>query len=511
MHKELQGFAAFVAYQGCHHSGGSATKTILEASIAEQYFGNSSDSDSIGLAEQLVGGMGIFSGLYHQSGSFEYSTPVRHDHHTTHPLLSPTAARSSLVMKPTLHCLGGHITIPVGGINGISLPLLLQSKLNTSALNPDDYIMPRTLFSRAQEVVKNGKKALACVMAPDSPYKDYIKMGNLPSGMNHDDNLQFVREKMYFALNPLKQYVNVCETTTSSTTADADNAAPPAPPVDTTGSVAPGVVGVHADNHDDNVSKVADAAKMFTFPGYNVFTLMGPIVEDFDMLSHRSDLLMTSTPMFNSTTEKKLAGRSRARQQKQEAKRKRHHLSDNNGEEDEDNSSRLSTRTTTTGSTEYSQRASSVATDGERLQAAGIAQSRLAYKGKTKAKLNARIVAMHLKKVTGKQTIIQEQKFLIEATALDDPSRQLYLMELRKLNQELARAIEDLAFAEEQIIDDEVAEASNLNNVDLLIDATISSILDKGPQQRIETRVSPLPPYQAPGDDGDGIESSFVS
>jgi hypothetical protein len=37
---------------------------------------------------------------------------------------------------------------------------------------------------------------------------------------------------------------------------------------------------------------------------------------------------------------------------------------------------------------------------------------------------------MHLKKVTGKQTIIQEQKFLIEATALDDPSRQLYLVEL---------------------------------------------------------------------------------
>jgi hypothetical protein len=168
VHKELQGFAAFVAYQWCHHSGGSVTKTILEASIAEQYFGNSSDSDSIGLAEQLVEGMGIFSGLYHQSGSFE-----RHDH-TTHPLLSPTTARSTLVMKPSLHCLGGHITIPVGGINGISLPLLLQSKLNTSASNPDDYIKPRTLFTRAQEVVKNGKKALACVMAPDSPYKDFL-------------------------------------------------------------------------------------------------------------------------------------------------------------------------------------------------------------------------------------------------------------------------------------------------------------------------------------------------
>ncbi len=77
VHKELQGFAALVAYQGCHHSGGSVTKTILEASIAEQYIGNASDSDSIGLAEQLVEGTGLLSGLYHQSGSFEYSTPVR--------------------------------------------------------------------------------------------------------------------------------------------------------------------------------------------------------------------------------------------------------------------------------------------------------------------------------------------------------------------------------------------------------------------------------------------------
>ena len=109
---------------------------------------------------------------------------------------------------------------------------------------------------------------------------------------------------------------------------------------------------------------------------------------------------------------------------------------------------------------------------------------------------------MHLKKVTGKQTMIQEQKFLISSVAADDPNRPLYIIELRNLNQELARAIDDLAFAEEQIIDDEVAEASNVNNVDLLIDATIASVLDKRPKQLTETRVSPMPPYQAP-DDGD--------
>ena len=106
--------------------------------------------------------------------------------------------------------------------------------------------------------------------------------------------------------------------------------------------------------------------------------------------------------------------------------------------------------------------------------------------------------------------MIQEQKFLISAAAIDDPDRQSYVVELRKLNQELARAIDDLAFAEEQIIDDEVAAASNVDNVDLLIDATITSVLDKTRRQQLtETSVLPLPPYQTFADgDEDGVDDT---
>jgi hypothetical protein len=60
VHKELQGFAAFLAYQECHHEGGSITKAMIEASIAVKYFGDANDMDSIGLAEQLVTGVGFF-------------------------------------------------------------------------------------------------------------------------------------------------------------------------------------------------------------------------------------------------------------------------------------------------------------------------------------------------------------------------------------------------------------------------------------------------------------------
>ncbi len=45
-------------------------------------------------------------------------------------------------------------------------------------------------------MARSRRKALACIMAADSPYKDYVKTGNLPSGMNHDDYLQFACEKM---------------------------------------------------------------------------------------------------------------------------------------------------------------------------------------------------------------------------------------------------------------------------------------------------------------------------
>jgi hypothetical protein len=120
---------------------------------------------------------------------------------------------------------------------------------------------------------------------------------------------------------------------------------------------------------------------------------------------------------------------------------------------------------------------------------------------------------MHLKKVTGKPKMIQEQKFLISFVAAHDPNRPLYITELRKLNQELARAIDELAFAEEQIIDDELAEASNVDYVDLLIDATIASVLDKRQQQLTETHVLSMTPYQAPDDgneDGEVDVESFA-
>ena len=119
---------------------------------------------------------------------------------------------------------------------------------------------------------------------------------------------------------------------------------------------------------------------------------------------------------------------------------------------------------------------------------------------------------MHLKSVTGKQSIIEEQKLLISTTAANDPNRPLYLIELQKLNQELMHAIQDLTLAEEQIIDNEVAETSDINNVDVMIDATIASVfLDNIKQPPIrETTVSPMPAFLSRDDDkGDMVERTM--
>lgn len=58
----------------------------------------------------------------------------------------------------------------------------------------------RTILCRAQDHLKNGKKALAIVLASDSPYKAYASNGTLPSGMSLQDYYMYIRRKMYTLL-----------------------------------------------------------------------------------------------------------------------------------------------------------------------------------------------------------------------------------------------------------------------------------------------------------------------
>jgi hypothetical protein len=62
-HKELQGVVAFAAYEKCCKSD-AMTVTAIENNMEMLYFGDPADDDSIGLADQLVRGLGMFAGLF---------------------------------------------------------------------------------------------------------------------------------------------------------------------------------------------------------------------------------------------------------------------------------------------------------------------------------------------------------------------------------------------------------------------------------------------------------------
>ena len=121
LHKELQGVVAFAAYEQCCKSD-AMTVTAIENNMEMLYFGDPADDDSIGLADQLVRGLGMFAGLFKEE---ERSTVT----HSTvgggggdDLLRSPPPNKGMvLVMKPVLHCLGEDKRIVVAGTSGIRL------------------------------------------------------------------------------------------------------------------------------------------------------------------------------------------------------------------------------------------------------------------------------------------------------------------------------------------------------------------------------------------------------
>ncbi len=81
---------------------------------------------------------------------------------------------------------------------GITLSLIFANGLK----NRTRLLSNRTLLCRVQEHVKNGKKALSIVMHAESPYRDHVSTGDLPSGMTLDDYYLFVRQGIYELMHP---------------------------------------------------------------------------------------------------------------------------------------------------------------------------------------------------------------------------------------------------------------------------------------------------------------------
>ena len=70
--------------------------------------------------------------------------------------------------------------------------------------------------------------------------------------------------------------------------------------------------------------------------------------------------------------------------------------------------------------------------------------------------------------------------------------------------------MDDLTKTEERIIEDEGNDVTNIDSVGIMIDTTIAGILEK----KIESRVSPMPPFIATYDNdenGDDVDCEIES
>ena len=135
--------------------------------------------------------------------------------------------------------------------------------------NPVD-VSVQTIMRAAKEVLRNGRKALACVKEAESDYKD----GTLPSGRTISDYHWYVRERMFVKLK-------------GTIGADCDDA-----DVDDVNDVDDDAIGskdVEKDDQNGNQSiNPEEMPEDYYFSGMIVFYLWGHIIDNPNQECYRS-------------------------------------------------------------------------------------------------------------------------------------------------------------------------------------------------------------------------------
>jgi hypothetical protein len=129
-------------------------------------------------------------------------------------------------------------------------------------MNNHVQLTPRSIWEFGKVVEKNGKKALAIVMA--SEYAETTKTGLMPSGKCYEDYLLFVREKMFIELG-------------TAVVEDEDDE----------------VVSTLSGT-DGNTSTSIGMKDNWIFPGYIAFALWGPIMPDDMDTIYKANAFMVS-------------------------------------------------------------------------------------------------------------------------------------------------------------------------------------------------------------------------
>ena len=508
LQKELQGFASFVSFQNaCFRDGTAMTKLTQERLIADQYFGIHGDPDSVGLSQQLVDGTGLFAYMYDTADIAQQTSSQQ-------TAVSGGKNRNqiamTLVLKPFLHWIPDTSIFVGSQPHHINLTLLHS---NSMLLNKFTPIKGRSLLSRAQEHIKNGEKALSAVLNKRSPYKAYATTGNLPSGMSMDDYYVYVRKRMFVMLvtNPEKSKalkkatLPVVSTTTLASPVGVLVAIPNGDHFsggerenhDDASTTATSLISATTNMSTNNSTFDADDANNtntptnaeeegdgneedavfdeefddggdlmpddWTFPGFIAFALLGPIVPP-PMIPYRSELLMTVLPAQDSGD-----GRAALRKAERESKRKANVIKSKVTAPDVLVLERQV-------STIPPNQQSSVSMQ-QKIMIAGIAQSKMLIEQRQHFKMNDRVLSLYQKKVAAQRMLINELKFMISITPIDDPERNLQIQNLKAMNEGLKMAVAELIGAEEKIVAKDLAASTNNKVANNFIDLTIARVL----------------------------------
>jgi hypothetical protein len=483
LQKELQGFAGVVSFQnGCFRNGTAMLKTTQERTVSEHYFGNPIDPDSVGICKQLVEGAGIFAHIY-DTEEMSQQTSSQH-------ISSNNRNNVTLILKPFLHCLPDTKVVVGPLLNNINMQLLVSSGLVTARSKNATPIKAKTLLSRAQAHIKNGKKALAVVLNRRSPYKMYASTGNLPSGMTMDDYYVYVRKRMFVLLTSkealakgtqIPPFVIGADTlalavpaslsgvedddvisTTTASFASCSAGTNLEEGSTTDNSITNNTTGTDDDDEDPAVEQDEEIddddddggdfmPDDWSFPGFIAFAMLGPIVPPA-MVPYRTELFMTKLqpiPVGDTSN-----GRAAMRRMEKDIK--------------------MSTAGVAT--VVVVKEEEHVSTQ-HKIMIAGIAQSKVLIEQRQQFKLNDQVTLLHNKKVSAVRMLINEQRYMISILLESDPDRIKAIHELKALNQDLKNALVDSIAAEEAIVNSNFAYTQTSKAANAFIDLTVASVL----------------------------------
>ena len=158
----LQRTASFWAYNTVHTLGNSNAQNAIKELVAKQYFGDPSNKDSMGYAEQLVKEfLNAFASMYEPQFEVEELTA------------QPAAGMGilqRLTMRRQFHCSSDLIACR----SNPNDKRINMAVLSSKALSNRGQLSPNNIFKNAKLVEQNGRKALALVQ--QSEFKDGKKM-----------------------------------------------------------------------------------------------------------------------------------------------------------------------------------------------------------------------------------------------------------------------------------------------------------------------------------------------